>query len=283
MWYTQRRILSIKVLIMDENKKLQKIIQSFIRKATEVEIVSEVPLSEEQLDALQGLNSYCVSQVLSDPEVVYDPRKINYKANQELKMAVVAMCLAQSLINPVRRNRENKEFFEENINIYMGDEKHKVIEFGAIHPENVSDALFEEIIEDWKIYRDREGFGIKALIDEKTNLTGLNNFNRGGDPIYEFARFRRKYTEKEKVKEEKRRESAQEAFRNAMVQSLASEVARQQLLEGRNPLELLDQLFAPSGKYQGTKRVTQRIDPQIENNITKLLEHSSSRGGREER
>lgn len=268
---------------MDGNKKLQKIIQGFIRRAIEVEIVSDVPLTEEQLDALQSLNAYCVNQVLSDPEVVFDPRKINYKANQELKMAVVAMCLAQSLINPVRRNKECKEFFDENINIYMRDEKHKVIDFGNLSPENVSDALFEEIIEDWKIYRDKEGFGIKALIDEKTNLTGLSNFNRGGDPIYEFARFRRKYTEKEKAKEEKRRESAQEAFRNAMVQSLANEVAKQQLLEGRNPLELLDQLFAPSGKYQGAQRVTQRIDPQIENNITKLLEHSNSRGGREDR
>lgn len=261
---------------MDGNQKLQKIIQGFIKRAIEIEIISEVPLSAEQLDALQDLNAYCVNQVLSDPEVAFDPRKINYKANQEFKMALLAMCLAQSMVNPSRRHKENKEFFDENICIYMNDAGQKVIGFGNILPENVSDAIFEEIVEDWKIYHDKEGFGIKALIDDKTNLVGLDNYNRGGDPIYEFARFRRKYTEKERFKEERRRESAQEAFRNAMVQTLALDVAKQQLLEGRNPLELLDQLFAPSGKYQGSRRGAQRVDPQIENNITKLLEHSNS-------
>lgn len=46
------------------------------------------------------------------------------------------------------------------------------------------------------IYRDRNGMGIKTLIDTKTNLVGLPDFSRGGDPVYEFARFHRKYTEK---------------------------------------------------------------------------------------
>lgn len=79
---------------MDANQKFQKIIRSLIRRAAEAEIVSEIPLEPEQLAALQNLNRYCVNQVLNDTEVVYDPRKINYKSNQELKAALVACCSA---------------------------------------------------------------------------------------------------------------------------------------------------------------------------------------------
>lgn len=259
-----------------ENKRLQKIIQNLIQKAVNVEIISEVPLEFCQTEDLLSLNEYCVHQVLSDPEVVLDPRKINYKTNQELKAALVAFCLAQSLTNPLRKTRENKEWFEENISIYMQDEHTKVIGFGEIAPENVQQALFTDIIEDWKIYRDKEGFGIKTLIDEKTNLAGLDNYQRGGDPVYEFARFHRKYTEKERRREEKAREAAQDAFRAALVQSLAQEAAKQQLLKGENPLQLLEQIFNSAGP-KTARRQPQEIDPQIEKNITKMLEYSNSR------
>lgn len=82
---------------MDANQKFQKIIRSLIRRAAEAEIVSEIPLEPEQLAALQNLNRYCVNQVLNDTEVVYDPRKINYKSNQELKAALVALLLSRAL------------------------------------------------------------------------------------------------------------------------------------------------------------------------------------------
>lgn len=262
---------------MDANQKFQKIIQNLIRKAIDVDIVSEVALEYEQLEALQNLNEYCVNQVLSDTEVVYDPRKINYKTNQELKAAVVAMLLCQSLTNPSRKTIENKEYFEENITVFMQDEFTKVIGFGDIPPQNVEEAIYEDIIEDWKIYRNKSGLGIIALMDEKTNLTGIDNYRRGGDPLYEFARFHRKYTEKEKAKEEKRRESAQEAFRNALVQSLALEVSKQQLLAGRDPMELIDSLFNSVGQQKRSKSNGPKIDRQVENNITKLLEYNNER------
>ena len=38
---------------MDANQKFQKIIRSLIRRAAEAEIVSEIPLEQEQLAALQ--------------------------------------------------------------------------------------------------------------------------------------------------------------------------------------------------------------------------------------
>lgn len=112
-------------------------------------------------------------------------------------------------------------------------------------------------------------------------MTGLSGFQRGGDPIYEFARFHRKYTEKERIKEEKYRESAQEAFRNAVVQSVANEVAKQQLLAGKNPLEILDNLLNSTGKYQPSQRLRQELDPEIEQNVARLLEYDNSRSNRQ--
>ena len=130
------------------------------------------------------------------------------------------------------------------------------------------------------IYRDNAGLGIKALIDNKTNLVGLDTYRAGGDPIYEFARFHRKYTEKEHEKEEKRRESAQEALRNALVQSLAAEVSKQQLLAGQDPLALIDRLLSSGGQYKPQQK-TQQIDKQIENDITRLLEYDDRDNSRQ--
>ena len=262
------------------NRKVQDIIIQMIEDAKNVNIECEVPLAPEKLMQLKGLNAYCVNQVIQEPEVIRDPRKINYYTNQELKLALMAFCLSEALVNADRRNKETREFFAENITVYMKDPHTKKISFGVIENYKVDAAIYNEIIEDWKIYRDREGFGIKALIDNKTNLVGLDTYRAGGDPIYEFARFHRKYTEKEHEKEEKRRESAQEALRNALVQSLAAEVSKQQLLAGQDPLALIDRLLSSAGQYKPQQK-TQKIDKQIENDITRLLEYDDRDNSRQ--
>ena len=88
------------------------------------------------------------------------------------------------------------------------------------------------------------------------------------------------FKKKERKKEERARESAQEAFRNEMVKTLAARITEQQLLEGKNPMEMLELLFAPEKNRQQIKQISQKsreIDPQIENNIMKMLEYSNSR------
>ena len=166
-------------------------------------IETSVPLETDQLDALENLSQYCVNAALHNPEVIKRPLKVVYKANEALKEALVAICLAYSLINPRRKLRENKEFFEKNITIYQRPGNIKFIDFGQIAPDSIQAAVYWEIVEDWKLYCDKECGGIKALVDEKTNLAGLDNYIRGGDPIYEFARFHRKYTEKPKFRKKK--------------------------------------------------------------------------------
>ena len=168
------------------------------------------------------------------------------------------------MTNPRRKLRESKEFFEKNITIYHLPNNVKEIDFGGITPENVVEAVNWEVLEDWKLYRDNESGGIKALVDEKTNLAGLDTYQRGGDPLYEFARFHRKFTEKENKIAEESRIQAQNAFRNAVVQSVTSEVAKQQLLAGRNPMDIInsllsqeDELQLPSGR-PSTPQITNR-------------------------
>lgn len=230
---------------MDQNN-----IQSLIDQAMSCTIVSSVELHPQQMDALQNLNDYCVNLVLQTPEVIRDPLKIIYKSSEEFKLALVAICLCQALTNPRRKIRENKEFFEKNITIYNHANNVKEINFGALDPFNVADAIYWEIIEDWKLYRDNECGGIKALVDEKTRLTGLDTYQRGGDPLYEFARFHRKFTEKENKIAEQSKIEAQNAFRNAVVQSVATEVAKQQLMQGKNPMDIINSLLSQEDNLQ---------------------------------
>jgi len=239
-------------------------VQNLINQAFTCTIFTKVELDDDQMAALQNLNEYCVNLVLQTPEVARKPLKIMYKTNEEIKIALVAICLSHALTNPRRKMFENKQFFEKNINIYNNKDNTKDIDFGNIDPQNVIEAINWDIIEDWKLYRDREYGGIKALVDEKTHLTGLDGFRRGGDPLYEFARFHRKFTEKENKIAEEGQIEAQNAFRNAVMQSVASEVAKQQLLEGKNPMDIINSLLGQSTKLQLGNN-TQPAVPQITN------------------
>ena len=241
---------------MEEDRTAQDI-QELVNLTFSASVQTSVDLDDDQIAALENLNQYCVQASLQTPEVMKKPLKVVYKTNEAIKEALVAICLSYALINPRRKLRENKEFFDKNINIFQRPGNVKFIDFGEISPENVQNAIYWEIIEDWKLYYDRECGGIKALVDEKTNLAGLDNYVRGGDPLYEFARFHRKYTEKKRAQEEKSKQAAQDAFRNAVVQSVATEVTRQQLLEGKNPMEIIDSLLSQAENYQAP-RLAQR-------------------------
>ena len=81
-------------------------------------------------------------------------------------------------------------------------------------------------------------------------------------------------------KEKKRRENAQEALRNALVQSLAAEVSKRQLLAGQDPLALIDRLISSTGQYRPQPQ-NRQIDRQVENDIARLLEYDDRDNGRE--
>lgn len=245
-------------------KLIDEKIKEITDKAANTPIACDILLDNDQIDLLQQLNIFCAGQVVADSETAKDPRKIMYKTNQELKIALIALCLARALTNHRSKQKYIKEFFEKNINIYTNNDGVKNISFGDIEENEAEKAVTAEMVFDWMLYRDREGRGIAALIDEKTFSCGLDDFNQGGDPVYEFARFQRKYFEYKHRKELSGRESAQEAFRNTIVQQAAVEIAKQQLLAGQNPMELVNLLFDATDYNQAIQKMLTQQPSQPE-------------------
>lgn len=265
---------------MDKEQVLQQTLQALTERAVGRNLVSDVALSFNQMQDLANLNAYCVSQMLGDEEVQRDPRKLSYKSNQELQLALQAICLSQSLIRPNRSYKENREFFSSNITVMTLEDGTKSVSFGAVAPDLVQQAIYTGIVEDWKIYRDREGMKIKSLVDVKTNFTGLSGYMRGGNCVQEFARFNRKFYEKEKAKEERAREYMQNAMRGAVVQNLFAKMTDQMLAQGKSPQEimnaLLDNLEYVPGKELSGRRPQQQIDSRVEEQISLMLEDKSN-------
>ena len=140
-------------------QSLQLKLEALVNKVASVRVIANVELAQEQLEALQVLRNHCLNQALDDAEVRRDPRKLRYKTAQELKYSLVAICLAQALTNPARRQAENKEYFMNNIQVATADRDWDRIDFGMAGADNVREAIFPEIINDWMIYRDRNGMG----------------------------------------------------------------------------------------------------------------------------
>lgn len=229
---------------MNKEEIIKNEIKKIIDNVAGRKIKSNVPLSPRQSDIISQLNEFSTHNILDDDEVEKDPRKIAYKTNQELKTALTALCLSIVLINHRSKNKYNKEFFDKNI--FVESESNDVvnIRFENIEDMIVEDAINAELIFDWMIYRDDKGRGIFALINEKVcDIDELKDYNTGGDPVYEFARFQRKYHTYKKIKETKNKETAQEAFRNAVAQQVATHITSQQLLSGKDPMDFVNLLF----------------------------------------
>lgn len=79
---------------MTEETKTEKDIQELIDLAFSAIVQTSVELEDDQLDALENLNQYCVNAALHNPEVIKKPLKVVYKTNEGLKEALVAICLA---------------------------------------------------------------------------------------------------------------------------------------------------------------------------------------------
>jgi hypothetical protein len=76
-------------------------------------------------------------------------------------------------------------------------------------------------------------------MDRKTHLQGLSTYARGGHPVYEFARFYRRFMEDKLAKSQK----AQERAREIALKSLTDQVIQRQLNNGSDPQQLLENLM----------------------------------------
>ena len=233
--------------ISQTNKKQQKVeevIRQFAQKCANMDIQSNIALTQKQITLLKQLHVLGINRALALPEVMRDPRKIVYYANDELKLGLVAILMTHVLNNHLSKAKYTEDFFLEHLTVYTNKQGTvKYIDLIDIEDKIFQSALYDEIVYDWIIYRSPGSRGIKALSDEKTESLGLEGFSRGLSPVSEFSRFERKYFETKQKKTKEDRESAQRAFRNTFVKQVAQEAAKQ-LLKTQDPMSLAKLLFA---------------------------------------
>ncbi|MBQ4472512.1 MAG: hypothetical protein II942_04665 [Alphaproteobacteria bacterium] len=210
-----------------------------IEQASANQILVSQPLTTAQFQILSILNQFAIHQARYNPEVQRFPAKMIYKVNDELKMALVALLTTCSLLDPTRNGEEAQKFFEEQVKITQDLNGNKTIQFGKIRPDLVEHALIPEVVDDWILYRDVNGDGIHALMDRKTHLQGLATYARGGHPVYEFARFYRRFMEDKIAKSQRAKEKAKEIA----LKSLTDQVIQRQLNNGYSPQQLLENLM----------------------------------------
>lgn len=227
-----------------KKQKIEEVVRQFAQKAAAMDIESNVPLDDKQTKLLKQIHVLAINRALNVPEVLRDPRKIVYYANDELKIGLAAILMTYVLQHHLTKAKYTEDFFLEHIVVYTNKEgtvKH--IDLDEVEEKVFIEALYDEIVYDWIIYRSPGSRGIRALSDEKTFNQGLKNFAAGLSPISEFSRFQRKYFEEKQKKTKDDRESAQRAFRNQFVQQVAQAAAKQ-LLKTQDPMDLAKVLFA---------------------------------------
>ncbi len=213
-------------------------LSNMIQIAGQNRIYSSVPLTKGQFDLLNALNQFAVHQAMNDSEVRRMPAKMLYKVNAELKLAIVALLTTCALLNPKRSASDMASVFQRQVHVIQKETHTKQIDFGAIHKDLVQQFLIPEIVNDWILYRDTCGDGIHALMDYKTALQGLTSFRRGGDPVYEFARFYRKFMEDKIAKQQK----VNWNYQKIALQTLSEKLIDQQLKSGVSPEQIFGQI-----------------------------------------
>lgn len=203
-------------------------------------ISTSIPLTDEQMALLVLLNNFAIHQAEYDPEVRQFPAKMAYKVNGELKLALVALLTTCSLLDPKRQGNEAQNFFDTQIKIIQNSKNQKNIDFGQIRPQLVQQSFIPEVINDWILYRDVNGDGIHALMDRKTYLQGLKTYQRGGNPVYEFARFYKCFMADKLAK----RQKEQQTVKEIAIKSLTDQVIQQQLAIGKSPQQLLENILS---------------------------------------
>ena len=220
--------------------KIENEIHKIVKKASDVEIVTDAPLDDIQIVLLKELNNFSVSQTLYDEEVQKDPRKILYKTNQILKESLVALCLTQVMINKRSKGYYTKEYFDANIDVSTVADGVKKINFGKCESSEVLAAINEEKVFDWILYC--QGRGIEAFVMEKTDCRGIEGFVPGGKQTYEFARFEKLSDEEKRRKQAIEKEALQLEFKQSFLRELAIGMAQKQI-DNPQILDIVKSIF----------------------------------------
>ncbi len=215
----------------------------FVNKVVNKPIIIQTVLPENTMKQLYRLHLYCCQQAVFEPEVKRNPFILGFHALKEMKLALVAIFISYRLINPHCPYSWSKEFFYKNINIDKTSDGNTTILFGRIPSSAIVEAINEDVVTDWFIYREHDHNGVRTLMDIKNNLLTIPDYVRGGDPASEFSRFERKMQE-EKNRVQKRKDEALDIeFRKVMVQKIAEETADRLISSGMSKTDLMNKIF----------------------------------------
>ena len=243
--------------------RIENEIRKIMDRASNVDIYTDIPFNDVQLTLLKELNYLSVNQTMYDEEAQRDPRTIFYKTNNNLKKALVSLCLTQALVNKRSKGFYTKEYFEANINVTTIEEGNaKKIEFGKCEEKEILAAINEEMVFDYVLYT--QGRGIEAFSMEKTNCRGLPNFTPGGNQTYEFARFEKLYHEEKTKRLTEEKEKLQLAFKETFLRELAVGMAQQQLEKNENIGQLVNAIFE---KESYLEAIDQILNNSLSNQI----------------
>ena len=260
-------------MVNDLQVRIENEIKKIVDKASNVNIITDMPFDNVQIILLEELNDLSVNQALQDEEVQKDPRKLLYKTNQNLKQSLVSLCLTQALVNKRSKGFYTKEYLETNIHVTTTEDgKSKKIEFGNCEEKEVLAAINEEMVFDYILYS--QGRGIDAFSMEKTDCRGVSAFTPGGNQTYEFARFEKLYHEEKARKLAIEKEKLQLAFKETFLRELAVGMAQQQLATNQNIGQLVSSIFE---KESYLEAINQILDNSLADKILGEKEHQTKK------
>lgn len=225
-------------------RKKHMLLSDFINKTINQPMEFSPELSPEVQKQLYRLHLFCCQQSIHNPEVRHNPLVLGFHALKEMKLALTGILISYRLIDPSCPYNWNRTFFENNILTHKSSDGHTIISFKNFPADIVNQAITEELVTDWLIYRGYGHNGIRTLMDVKNHLQTLPDYKRGGHPADEFSRFERKMREQFNRKELRKEEALDLEFRKTLVRTVAEQTAAQMVASGMSAQDILAQAFA---------------------------------------
>lgn len=219
------------------------VMQDFVNRALERPMITKPEVNEETHKQLYRLHIFCCQRAIHSYEVRHNPFLLGFRALEEMRLALIAIMISARLVNPSWPYSMDKEFFKRNIITDISADNETIITFQRMTSEMINLGITDEIITDWMIYRAYDNNGIRTLMDVKNHLMTLPEYQRGGEPIMEFARFERKWREHTNKKKVAQTEALDLEFRKNLVKSVAEQLANNLLNSGLSNAEILDQAY----------------------------------------
>ena len=224
-------------------KKRKMFFSDFVKKVISIPMDITPNISEDAYKQFYRLYLFACQQAIHYPEVRRNPFILGFHALREIKEALTGIMVTYRLVTPSAPYSWSREFFERAIHVDRGSDGQAIIVFRGVPSSAINEAMNDEVVTDWMIYKTFDNNGIKTLMDIKNNLLEIPDYVRGGPAASEFSRFQRKMAEERSKKEVKKTEALDLECRKTLVQSVAEKTAEKLLASGMSANEILNKAF----------------------------------------